>query len=122
MQNDQVIFGAMKHLEHSRVSQQRPQSRKIVQGKRIHQVVHPWHRDLDEAHLLLVHVQAVRFGVHSHSWFIAKVSQHRPEARLGIYPNGRRQLLLLFHGTRILPGNCNSGKLDSRSPVACRLR
>ena len=63
LQAKDVILGRMEHLLHRRVGRQLSQAVEIWETQRINDIILVQSRDLDQADLLAVCVQAVRLGI-----------------------------------------------------------
>jgi hypothetical protein len=87
LQHRHVIFGTVQDLEHPGIGKERAKPRDIVEDKGVDQIVGTGHRNLDQAHLLCVYVQAVRLGVHGKLRLALELGEHRTKAGFCTYPN-----------------------------------
>jgi hypothetical protein len=81
----------MKYLERIGVGQKWTEPGDITQIQGVHQVVGPGYRDLYQADLLLVDVEAVRLGIDGQDRFIPQVDEHGAKASGPVDPYGWRQ-------------------------------
>jgi hypothetical protein len=60
----EIVGGRVKNFLDARVSKDRPQGLQIAERQRIDQIIGLGRGNLEQAYLLLIGVQAIRFGIH----------------------------------------------------------